>query len=62
MAPLTIHAPRSRSGHSITLRAEMDLIVGLTACSAELASNGRFKPIEFDLRRRHGVGWMSTHD
>jgi uncharacterized protein len=51
---LTIHPPRSRSGDFITLRAEMDLIVGLTACSAELSNNGRFKPIEFDLQRGCG--------
>src|SRR3954452_4516218 len=33
---LSILPPRSKGGQAITLRAEMDLIVGLTACSAEL--------------------------
>ncbi|MCA1676393.1 MAG: urea carboxylase-associated protein, partial [Actinobacteria bacterium] len=31
----------------IKLRAEMDLIVGLTACSAELSNNWSFKPIAY---------------
>ncbi len=44
---LDIRPPFSRAGDTITLRAEMDLVVGLTACSAELTNNGRFKPIGF---------------
>ncbi|MBI1275177.1 DUF1989 domain-containing protein [bacterium] len=39
--------PKSKAGDSLTLRAEMDLIVGLTACSAEQSNNGRFKPIGY---------------
>jgi uncharacterized protein len=46
---LRILPPRSKSGDKISLRAEMDLIVGLTACSAELSNNYRFKPIEFEI-------------
>ena len=46
---LAIHPPRSKPGDSITLRAEMDLVVGLTACSAEMSNNYRFKPIEFEI-------------
>jgi len=46
---LAIHPPRSKPGDSITLRAEMDLVVGLTACSAEMSNNYRFKPIEFAI-------------
>lgn len=46
---LTIHPPRSRAGDCITLRAEMDLVVGLTACSAEMSNNYRFKPIDFEI-------------
>ena len=42
--------PKSKAGDYIELRAEMDLIVGLTACSAELSNNWSFKPIEFDVR------------
>ena len=32
---LSVLPPISRAGDHIVLRAEMDLIVGLTACSAE---------------------------
>ncbi len=46
---LVILPPRSRAGQSITLRAEMDLIVGLTACSAELSNNYKFKPIGYEV-------------
>jgi uncharacterized protein YcgI (DUF1989 family) len=48
---LHILPPRSRAGDSIELRAEMDLIVGLTACSAELSNNHRLKPIDYEIRR-----------
>jgi uncharacterized protein YcgI (DUF1989 family) len=46
---LSILPPPSKAGDAITLRAEMDLVVGLTACSAELSNNGRFKPIGFEI-------------
>ncbi|MEO7039736.1 MAG: urea carboxylase-associated family protein [Gemmatimonadaceae bacterium] len=46
---LSIFPPRSRAGDYIVLRAEMDMIVGVTACSAELSNNGTFKPIEVEL-------------
>lgn len=46
---LSVDPPRSAAGDFITLRAEMDLVVGLTACSAELSNNGRFKPIDVEV-------------
>lgn len=46
---LTIGPPLSKAGDSIVLRAEMDLLVGLTACSAELSNNGSFKPIDYEI-------------
>ena len=46
---LSILPPRSKAGDSITLRAEMDLIVGLTACSAEKSNNYKFKPIGYEI-------------
>jgi hypothetical protein len=45
---LSILPPRSKAGDTITLRAEMDLTVGLTACSAEISNNYKFKPIGFE--------------
>jgi uncharacterized protein len=43
---LRILPPRSRAGDRFVLRADMDLVVGITACSAALSNNGRFKPID----------------
>jgi len=45
---LKILPPRSKAGDAILLRAEMDVIVGLTACSAEMSNNYRFKPIGYE--------------
>ena len=53
---LRILPPRSRAGDRFVLRAEMDLIVGITACSAELSNNGRFKPIDVRLLGDHLAG------
>lgn len=46
---LTIAPPLSRPGDHIDLRAEMDLIVGVTACAAEMSNNYRFKPIDLEV-------------
>jgi uncharacterized protein YcgI (DUF1989 family) len=46
---VTVGVPSSKAGDHIDLRAEMDLIVGLTACSAENSNNQRFKPIHYEI-------------
>jgi uncharacterized protein YcgI (DUF1989 family) len=46
---VTVRPPRSRAGDMLELRAEMDLVVGLTACSAEMSNNYRFKPIDYEI-------------
>lgn len=46
---LRILPPRSRPGDHILIEAQMDMIVGVTACSAELSNNGRFKPIDIEV-------------
>jgi uncharacterized protein YcgI (DUF1989 family) len=46
---LQILPPTSRAGDHLLLRAEMDLVVGVTACSAELSNNGTFKPIDVEV-------------
>jgi uncharacterized protein YcgI (DUF1989 family) len=51
---LRILPPRSRAGDRFVLRAEMDVIVGITACSAELSNNGCFKPIDVRLHADRG--------
>lgn len=48
---LRIGPPLSRPGDFVELRVEMDLIVGVTACSAELSNNYSFKPIELEIYR-----------
>jgi uncharacterized protein YcgI (DUF1989 family) len=46
---VTVRPPRSKPGDYIELRAEMDLVIGLTACSAEMSNNYRFKPICYEV-------------
>lgn len=46
---LAVRPPKSKAGDWIQLVAELDLVVGLTACSAELSNNYRFKPIDFEI-------------
>jgi uncharacterized protein len=46
---LAIRPPRSRPGDFLVLRAEMDMIVGVTACSAEMSNNWSFKPIDVEV-------------
>jgi uncharacterized protein YcgI (DUF1989 family) len=43
---ITVLPPVSRPGDHIDLRAEIDLLVGITACSAEQSNGGSFKPID----------------
>lgn len=46
---LHIEPPLSRAGQSILFQAEMELLVGLTACSHEETNAGRCKPITYEL-------------
>jgi len=39
--------PRSKPGQKTVFRAEMDLIVAMTACSAGQSNNFRYKPIDY---------------
>ncbi|HUR30398.1 MAG TPA: urea carboxylase-associated family protein [Saprospiraceae bacterium] len=41
--------PKSKKGDYIVIEASMDLIVGLTACSAEMSNNYTFKPIGYEV-------------
>lgn len=52
---LKVLPPTSIAGDSIRFKAEMDLIVGLTACSAEDSNGGVFKPIHFFVTNAEGV-------
>ena len=44
--------PKSRAGDYVILEARMDLVVGLTACSAEMSNNYAFKPIGYQIVTR----------
>jgi len=41
--------PLSKPGDATQFRAEMDLIIGLTACSAGQSNNFRYKPIHYRI-------------
>src|SRR5690606_8097628 len=41
--------PKSRAGDYVVLEARMDLIVGLTACSAGMTNNFSYKPIGYQV-------------
>ena len=49
---VSVETPASKPGDFIELRADMDLVCALTACSAEKSNNGTFKPIDFEIKRR----------
>jgi len=45
----TVEPPISKPGDHIDFVAEMDLIIGMTACSAGLSNGGSFKPIQYQI-------------
>lgn len=46
---LSVLPPTSKAGDVVRFKAEMDLIVCLTACSAEDSNGGSFKPIHYQV-------------
>lgn len=46
---ISVQPPKSRAGDYVTFVAEMDLIIGLTACSALQSNNYAFKPIQYRI-------------
>jgi uncharacterized protein YcgI (DUF1989 family) len=46
---LEVLPPTSVAGDRIVLRARMDLVIGLTACSAPASNGGSFKPIHYRI-------------
>ena len=59
---LGILPPRSKAGDYLELRAETDLVIGLTACSAEMSNNYQLKPIEFELHNERCVAAPNRRD
>jgi uncharacterized protein YcgI (DUF1989 family) len=46
---LSVLPPISTAGDFIRMRALMDLVIGLTACSAYASNGGSFKPIHYEI-------------
>lgn len=46
---LRVEPPLSKAGDYLIVEAKMDLIIGLTACSAEQSNNYAFKPIHYEI-------------
>ncbi len=46
---IAVKPPLSKANDYIVFRADLDLIIGLTACSAPQSNNYSFKPIEFEI-------------
>ena len=48
---IEVRPPTSRAGDHVRLRAEMPLVVAMTACSAGQSNNFRYKPIDYRIER-----------
>jgi uncharacterized protein YcgI (DUF1989 family) len=55
LGKLSVLPPTSKSGDYVQFKAMMDLIVGLTACSAEDSNGGSFKPIQYVIKRNENL-------
>lgn len=51
---ISVEPPLSRAGDYIVFEAQMDLIIGLTACSAGQSNNFSYKPIHYEILRHEG--------
>lgn len=45
----SVDPPTSKAGDHIEFEAQMDLVIGLTACSAYASNGGAFKPIDYAI-------------
>ena len=48
---IEVRPPLSRAGDFVRLRAEMPMVVAMTACSAGQSNNFSYKPIDFRIER-----------
>ena len=46
---IAVLPPKSTASDFIIIEAQMDLIIGMTACSAEMSNNYSFKPIGYEI-------------
>lgn len=49
-----VRPPLSKAGDFVRLRAEMPMVVAMTACSAGQSNNFTYKPIDFQVVRHSG--------
>lgn len=52
---LKVLPPTSKPGDLVRFKAKMDVLVALTACSAEDSNGGTFKPIHYIITDENGV-------
>ena len=48
---VSVLPPKSKAGDHVILHAKMDLLVGITACSAGMSNNYSFKPIGYQIEK-----------
>lgn len=48
---IRVQPPLSRAGDFTVFKAHMDLLIGLTACSAGQSNNFAYKPIHYEVKR-----------
>jgi uncharacterized protein len=53
---LAVLPPETLPGDFVCLQAQMDLVIGLTACSAYASNGGTFKPIDYEITRQSKAG------
>jgi uncharacterized protein YcgI (DUF1989 family) len=46
---ISVLPPKSKAGDYIIIESKMDLIIGMTACSAGMSNNYSFKPIGYQV-------------
>ena len=46
---ISVLPPKSKAGDHVILKATMDLLVGITSCSAGMSNNFSFKPIGYQI-------------
>lgn len=46
---IAVLPPKSKAGDYVIIEARMDLIIGMTACAAEMSNNYSFKPIGYQV-------------
>lgn len=51
----SVQPPLSRPGDATVFEAQMDLLIGLTACSAGQSNNFTFKPIHYEILPRQAA-------